>query len=203
TLTHSPERSMIPVRNMVSAVVFGALAQATLAADTPAKKETDAKVSYYKEVRPIFQQHCQGCHQPAKAQGGYVMTSYADLFKKTDNDAPGIVSGSLKDSEVYQQIISHKGAKPAMPRGKEPLSDREVTIIKKWIEQGAKDDTPASAKLLIVDADHPPVYTQSPVINALAFSKDGELLAVTGYHEILLHKGDGSGLVARLIGVSE
>ena len=24
------------------------------------------KVSYYKDVRPIFQQHCQGCHQPAK-----------------------------------------------------------------------------------------------------------------------------------------
>src|SRR5438034_4909383 len=90
-----------------------------------------------------------------------------------------------------------------MPSGKERLSEREVTIIKKWIEQGAKDDTPASAKLPTVDADHPPVYAQPPVINAVAFSRDGELLAVSGYHEILLHKADGSELVARLIGVSE
>src|SRR5437660_1172515 len=37
----------------------------------------------------------------------------------------------------------------------------------------------------------------------VAFSTDGTLLAVTGYHEVLLHKADGSGLVARLIGISE
>ena len=66
-----------------------------------------------------------------------------------------------------------------MPRGKPPLSDREVTIVKKWIEQGAKDDTPASAKLLVVDADHPPVYVRHNVINGLAFHKDGVLLGGT------------------------
>jgi WD40 repeat protein len=160
-------------------------------------------VSYYKDVRPIIQLHCQGCHQPAKAQGGYVMTSHADLFKKTDNDVAGVVPGKLTESELFQQIISHKGQKPAMPRGKEPLTERDVTLVKRWIEQGAKDDTPASAKALVVDADHPPQYVQSPVINGLAFSKDGTLLAVTGYHEVLLHKADGTGLVARLIGISE
>jgi WD40 repeat protein len=160
-------------------------------------------ISYYKDVRPLIQQYCQGCHQPAKAQGGFIMTGYVDLFKKTDKDVVGIIAGNLQGSEVYQQIISHKGAKPAMPRGKDPLSEREVTIVKKWIEQGAKDDTPASARLLAVDVDHPPVYQQPPVINGLAFSRDGELLAVTGYHEVLLHKADGSGLVARLIGISE
>jgi hypothetical protein len=41
------------------------------------------------------------------------------------------------------------------------------------------------------------------VVTSLAFSPDGTLLAVTGYHEILLHKADGSGLVARLVGMSE
>ncbi|MSQ97231.1 MAG: hypothetical protein EXR98_22130 [Gemmataceae bacterium] len=171
------------------------------------EKKKDDKLpdatSYYKDVRPIVQQHCQGCHQPAMAKGGYVMTAYQDLFKKTEKDVIGVVAGKLEQSEVYQQIIAQKGKKPAMPRGKEPLSDREVTIIKRWIEQGAKDDTPASAKQQIVDADHPPVYAQPPVINSLAFSKDGTLLAVSGYHEVLLHKADGTGLVARLIGVSE
>jgi WD40 repeat protein/mono/diheme cytochrome c family protein len=160
-------------------------------------------VSYYKDVRPIFQQQCQGCHQPAKAEGGYVMTSHGDLLKKTDNDYTGIMPGNPKESEVYQQIISHSGQKPAMPRNKDPLSDRDVALIKKWIEQGAKDDTPASAKLPLVDADHPPVYVAAPVINALAFSKSGDLLAVSGYHEVLLHKADGTGMVARLVGVSE
>jgi DNA-binding beta-propeller fold protein YncE len=192
--------------NAVSAAVavFFVLISSSFAPAQDKKKiVVPETISYYKDVRGIIQQHCQGCHQPAKPQGGLVMTSYADLFKKTEHDEPGIVAGNLDDSAIYQQIIPQKGEKPAMPRGKERLSERDVTIIKRWIEQGAKDDTPASAKLLAVDADHPPVYHQPPVINGLAFSRDGQLLAVTGYHEVLLHKADGTGLVARLIGVSE
>ncbi len=177
--------------------------QWTAAQDAKKTDPVPDTVSYYKDVRPILQQHCQGCHQPAMAKGGYVMTDYAELFKNTDNLVPGIAPGKLADSSAYQQIIPQKGEKPAMPRGKDPLSGREVAIIKKWIEQGAKDDTPASAKLVAVDADHPPVYEQRPVINGLAFNKEGDLLAVTGYHEVLLHKADGTGLVARLIGMSE
>ena len=40
------------------------------------------KISYYKQVRPIFQANCQGCHQPAKAGGGYVMTSFDRLARR-------------------------------------------------------------------------------------------------------------------------
>ena len=51
--------------------------------------------------------------------------------------------------------------------------------------------------------EHPPVYEATPVLTALDFSPDDTLLAVSGYHEVLLHKADGSGLVARLVGQSE
>jgi hypothetical protein len=36
------------------------------------------------------------------------------------------------------------------------------------------------------------------VITALRFSPDGQLLAVSGNREVLLHRADGSGLVKRL-----
>jgi WD40 repeat protein len=179
----------------------------TLASETLAQEKKNEKlpetISFYKDIRPILQQHCQGCHQPAKAQGGYVMTSHADLLKETDSSVPGIVPGKPEDSELVRQIVGQKGEKPAMPRDKDPLSDRDVKLIRTWIAQGAKDDTPASAKLPVVDADHPPVYAAAPVINALAFNKEGTMLAVTGYHEVLLHLADGSAHVARLVGVSE
>lgn len=191
------------LRFLSLAGILFTFASVSVAQDTKKKDAIPETISYFKDVRPIFQQHCQGCHQPAMDKGGYVMTSHADLFKRSDKDRAGIVAGKLQDSEVYKQIIPQKGEKPRMPRGKEPLTDREVAIVKKWIEQGAKDDTPASAKLLAVDADHPPVYQQPPVINSVAFSRDGELLAVAGYHEVLLHKADGSALVGRLIGMSE
>lgn len=172
-------------------------------AETKKEDKLPDKISYYRDVRPIFQQNCQGCHQPAKAQGGYVMTGYSDLFKKSDKDSVGVVAGQLDKSALYQQVVPQGGKPPAMPRNKDPLSGHDVAVIKRWIEQGATDDTPASARLPDVDMDRPPVYVQLPVINGVAFSPKGEYLAVTGYHETLLHKGDGSGLIARLVGLAE
>src|SRR5690242_12376341 len=75
-------------------------------------------VSYYKDVRPVFQQHCQGCHQPAKAEGGYLMTGHADLLKKGDHDEPGVVPGKPDQSFLVKQIIPHDGKRAEMPRGK-------------------------------------------------------------------------------------
>jgi hypothetical protein len=192
------------LRFVAPAAVFFLLAGLAVHGQDAGKKDKlPDKISYYKDVRPLFQLHCQGCHQPAKAQGGYVMTDFAELLKKTDAGDLGVVPGNPEKSAVYHQITPQKGKPPKMPRGKEPLAERDVTIIKRWIEQGALDDTPASAKLLAVDAEHPPVYELPPVIDGIAFSPDGGLLAVTGYHEVLLHKSDGTAQVARLVGISE
>ncbi len=74
-------------------------------------------------------------------------------------------------------------------------------LFRRWIAEGAKDDTPLLKDP--IDADHPPIYTTPPVITALAYSKDGQTLAVSGYREILLHHADGSGLIARLVGQAQ
>jgi WD40 repeat protein len=165
------------------------------------KKEPD-EISYYRHVRPILQQHCQGCHQPAKAEGEFIMIRHADLLKPGMRYDAGIVPGQPEKSSVFQLITPHKGKPPEMPRGKDALSDYDVKLIQKWITQGARDDTPASARV-VVDMDHPPGYHLPPVITSLAYSPDSSLLAVSGYHEVLLHKADGSGLVGRLVGLSE
>jgi len=89
-----------------------------------------------------------------------------------------------------------------MPRNQPPLPDRDVALIKKWIAQGARDDTPVSDRV-VIDMEHPPTYLLPPVIASLAYSPDGKVLAVAGRHEVLLHKADGSGLVGRLVGLAE
>jgi WD40 repeat protein len=160
------------------------------------------KVSYFKDVRPLLQQHCQGCHQPAKAQGGYVMTDHAGLLKTGDGGKAGVVPGKPADSFLLDEIRVKDG-KAEMPKGGKALKAEQYQLIEKWIAEGAADDTPASAKAKAIDADHPPVYNSPPVITSLAFSPDDKLLAVTGYHEVLLYAADGSKLEARLVGLSE
>lgn len=160
-------------------------------------------VSFYRDIRPILQANCQGCHQPAKANsaGEYVMTSYDLLVKAGESEEAPIVPGKPDDSYLVQLITPEDG-KAEMPRGKKPLHKAEIDLIRKWITQGAKNDTPENAEVRY-DADHPPVYELPPVTTSLDFSPDGKLIAVPGYNEVLIHKADGSGIVARLIGLSE
>jgi WD40 repeat protein/mono/diheme cytochrome c family protein len=159
------------------------------------------KVSYDKQIRPLFQAHCQGCHQPAKASGSYVMTAFDRLLVGGESKAAAVVAGKPGESHLIELITPQNG-KAEMPQGKAPLSAGEIELITTWITQGAVDDTPPNARQRY-DKDHPPVYNRLPVISALDFSADGSLLAVAGFHEVLLWKADGSELVARLIGLAE
>jgi mono/diheme cytochrome c family protein/Tol biopolymer transport system component len=170
---------------------------------TFATADEPAKVSYYKDVRPIFQQHCNGCHQPAKPMGGYVMTNHADLFKIGEQGKAGVVAGKPDASYLIAQVKVHDNGKAEMPRGRDPLNAIQIKTLTTWISQGATDDTPASAKAVAVDAANPPKYSAPPVVTSLAFSADGKTLAVTGYHEVLLYDAEKFTLRSRLIGISE
>lgn len=160
-------------------------------------KPVQERVSYYRHVRPILQRHCSGCHQPAK-QGGMLQLISYELFQKGGENGASFVPGKPDESRIVQYI---SGAKPEMPLNADPLTAKQIDAIRNWIAQGAIDDTPATARDDI-STTKPPVYTQGPVITALAYSRDSSVLAVSGYHEILLHKTDGSELVARLVGRS-
>ncbi|HAV61855.1 MAG TPA: hypothetical protein DCY13_05780, partial [Verrucomicrobiales bacterium] len=142
-----------------------------------------------------------GCHQPAKAKGDYVMTEFSRLLTSGESGESPITAGRPDESFLLQQITPVDG-EAEMPRGKAPLHELEIALIKRWIAEGAIDDTPANAKQHF-DAEHPPVYSRPPVITSLDWSPDGALLAVAGLHEVLLHRADGSGIEARLIGLSE
>lgn len=160
--------------------------------------QDDGPVSYSRDVRPIIQRSCQGCHQPASKMSGLDLTTHAALMAggaKGASVVPGDAAGSLLISYVSGE------RKPSMPMGQDLLPEEQIATLRNWVEAGALDDTPTE----LVDpaaATEPPTYTQAPVINALAYSPDGKTLAVAGYREVLLHKPDG-GILARLVGISE
>jgi WD40 repeat protein/mono/diheme cytochrome c family protein len=167
-----------------------------------APADPNAPVSYFRDVLPIFRKNnCTGCHQPAKKGGEYVMTDFEALLKGGETGEAAIVPGKPADSNLMAQITPKDG-KADMPKDGPPLTAEQIALVAKWIEQGAKDDTPMSNRPQY-DAEHLPVYLAAPVLRSLEYSPDGTLIAVAGYHEVLLHKADGSGIAARLVGQSE
>jgi len=166
-----------------------------------AEEAKPKKVSFYSDIRPIFQGNCHGCHQPAKARGEYVMTTFAQLLAGGESEDKAIVPGKPDESQLITLIEPIDG-EAEMPQKSDPLHAGEIALITRWVAEGAVDDTPTSARQRY-DVDHPPVYSLPPVISSIDYSPDGALIAVSGYHEVLLHHADGSGLAARLIGLSE
>ncbi|MEO6036246.1 MAG: c-type cytochrome domain-containing protein [Verrucomicrobiota bacterium] len=158
----------------------------------------DAKpVSYYHDLVPVLKRSCTGCHHPAKLKGELDLTTH-DAIKKGGKHGSAFVVGDAKKSVLIENI---SGDEPDMPKEGDPLSKAEVAAFERWIGEGAKDDTPEDARNPFKLAKSPE-YTAPPVVSAISFSPEGNMLAVSGYHEVLLHKPDGSGLIGRLLGES-
>ena len=69
-------------------------------------------VSYFRDIRPIFQARCQGCHQPAKAEGGFVMTDVPRMKAAGDSGTAGIVDGHPDQSELIARITPDAAGHP-------------------------------------------------------------------------------------------
>ena len=155
----------------------------------------DTPVSYHSQIVPILKRSCQGCHHPGDPNGGLIVTTYTDLKQGGMAGDATIIPGKPDDSLIIELI---SGDEPAMPQNMEPLSDEEVELFRRWILEGAQDDTPAEVDDL-GDGDYP-IYTVPPVVTALAYSPAGSTLAVSWVREVLLYDTVNFQLKARLVG---
>ena len=135
----------MPAKHFVSffllALLFATGLPAAETEDPDNAPSADEKVSYYEHIRPIFQAHCQGCHQPAKADGDYVMTSFEQLLAGGESEEVAVVAGEPSSSNLIAQILPSDG-EVQMPSDKDPLAESDIKLITRWIQEGAVDDTP-------------------------------------------------------------
>lgn len=95
-----------------------------------------SNVSYSRHVEPLFQQRCtfSGCHSGSSpAQGlNLVAPSYSSLM----NHQPRlVVAGESNNSLLIQRLDGR--IQPRMPENLDPITQNQLTGIKKWIDEGA------------------------------------------------------------------
>ena len=99
------------------------------------------KVSFNAHIRPILSNQCFACHGPDEKHRD------ADLRLDTREGAladlggyAAVVPGKPDDSELIKRIISHDPDEvmPPPKSKKPPLGEREVALLRRWIEQGAE-----------------------------------------------------------------
>lgn len=189
--------------SVLATVLVGLLSLPTATGEETAEvPSADASaVSFARDVQPIFAKRCLGCHQHAKPQGDYVMTDFAALLSGGETGESAIVPGDPAKSYLMDQITPVDGV-AEMPKQGAPLAAVELEIIQRWIAEGAIDDSPAASGP-VYDADHPPVYSRPPSIPSIDISPDGRVMAVAGFHEVILVDPSSAALIGRLVGISE
>tara|TARA_Y100000588_G_scaffold227062_1_gene240881 strand:- start:212 stop:3346 length:3135 start_codon:yes stop_codon:yes gene_type:complete len=97
-------------------------------------------VKFNRDVRPILSSKCFHCHGPSeKSRKAKLRLDVEESAFADRNGVKAVVAGNLQDSELWHRIV-HKDPDERMPppESKKDLSQDEVKILEKWIEQGAK-----------------------------------------------------------------
>jgi len=100
-----------------------------------------AQVDFDRQVHPILAARCWSCHSQEKRSGGLSLGTYADVLDGGRSGAavrPGSSAASLLVERASGEMP------PRMPLGGAALSDAEMSILRDWIDQGARA-TPTSA----------------------------------------------------------
>ena len=101
---------------------------------------TQPRISYQHDVAPILGAKCLECHLPPKGTGylksGLSMASYESLMQGTIY-GPVIVPGDSRHSVLNMVVEDRLNTSMRPPQ---PLTTEEITILRLWVDQGAKNN---------------------------------------------------------------
>src|SRR5687767_6116739 len=97
----------------------------------------EEKIDYNTQVKPILNKKCIACHGGVKAKSDFSLLFREDALKAAKSGKYPIVPGEPGESEMIRRI-TEKDEEERMPYKHEPLTKEEISILKKWIRQGAE-----------------------------------------------------------------
>jgi ankyrin repeat protein len=112
--------------------------------------QVPSKIDFRRDVQPIFQASCVGCHGPTVQSNGLRLDRRRDAMK--GGTIAVIGQGNSAGSRLYLKLIGNQFGPQMPPTG--ALEPEQIAIIKNWLDQGAEwpDDAAGDAGLPVPDA---------------------------------------------------
>ncbi len=95
------------------------------------------KVDFSTQIKPILNNNCITCHGGVKKNGGFSLLFEEEAFADTESGKPAIVPGDASSSELIKRL-HEDDPELRMPYEKPKLSDEEIDLLTRWIDQGAE-----------------------------------------------------------------
>ena len=95
------------------------------------------KVDFSTQIKPILNNKCITCHGGVKKNAGFSLLFEEEAFAKTESGKPAIIRGDASGSELIRRL-HEDDPELRMPYEKPKLSDEEIDLLTRWIDQGAE-----------------------------------------------------------------
>lgn len=98
-------------------------------------------------IFPLFEANCLSCHGESQPQGDLDLTTRESTLQG-GKSGPALVPGSPLESLLLEKL--HSGA---MPMGADRLSDDQIDLVRRWIEEGARVEEGDTETVAAASAD--------------------------------------------------
>ncbi len=93
-------------------------------------------ISYNRDIRPIINAECIGCHGGVKKSSGLSFLTRAEALDTAESGVPAIIPGNAAASELIKRL-RHHDPEYRMPLEAQPLSEETIEKFEQWVEEGA------------------------------------------------------------------
>ncbi len=99
----------------------------------------EVPLDFNRDIRPILANHCWNCHGPDEKtrEAGLRLDRRETATVKLASGKAAIVARGVANSELSARIEAHDDSLMPPKEFNKPLSDRQRTILKQWISEGA------------------------------------------------------------------
>ncbi|MFN0197020.1 MAG: DUF1549 domain-containing protein, partial [Planctomycetaceae bacterium] len=104
---------------------------AAFAADEPAEKK---EIDFAHDVVPVIREKCVRCHSVASKKGGLSFDNRSNWLKGGES-GPAVIVGEAAKSLLIARLTTDN-AEERMPLDADPLTDKEIGLLKRWIDGG-------------------------------------------------------------------
>jgi cytochrome c553 len=98
-----------------------------------ASSGTEPTVSFEKDLRPLFEKRCAGCHNPITGRSGLSLDTAEAVLAGGNRSGPAAIPGNSEASPLLQYLRGEKS--PRMPMTGDALSPKEIKMIATWVDQ--------------------------------------------------------------------
>lgn len=119
-------------------------AESALADAVPPAESDEPAVDFFLDVQPILIAHCHKCHGSEMHRSGLRLDSRESAERGGDSGRP-VLGGTPETNELWARVSSSDRAY-RMPKNAPPLSQEEIAILRRWVEQGTPWQVPSNMR---------------------------------------------------------